>query len=98
MVTDAPSAGCRRRTQVPTWLGRAANEPPVARTAPGSAAPHLVWFRRPRTWLLGGVVLGVYAVVLWLAWIFVLPAYVIGLWLLPFRALAILFGLILGLR
>jgi hypothetical protein len=35
---------------------------------------------------------------MWVAWVFVLPDYVIGLWLLPFRALAILFGLVLGSR
>jgi hypothetical protein len=56
------------------------------------------WFRRPRVWLWCGVALGVYAAVLCVAWVFVLPNYIIGLWLLPFRALASLFGIILGLR
>ena len=83
---------------MPTDLGRAANEVPVIRTPPAAIARQHVWFRGPRLWLLGGVGLGVYGAVMWIAWVFVLPSYVIGLGLLPFRALAILFGIILGLR
>lgn len=83
---------------MPADLGRAANTVPGTRTAPETAARRLAWFRRPRVWLVGGVALGVYAVGIWIAWVFVLPDYLIGLWLLPFRALAILFGTILGLR
>ncbi len=83
---------------MPTNLGPAAKKVPLTRTAPRSAARRPAWFRGRRAWLLGGVVLGLYAAVMWVAWVFVLPDYVIGLWLLPFRALAILFGLVLGSR
>lgn len=83
---------------MPADHGRPANEMPVTRTAPAAGVRERTWVRRPRIWLLGGVGLGLYGAVMWIAWIYVLPSYVIGLGLLPFRALAVLFGMILGLR
>lgn len=55
------------------------------------------WWLRPRNWAWMAVGFTLYGAAMWVAWMFVLPSYVIRLGLLPFRALAWLFAMILGL-